>query len=288
MNRWLFKLRHRLRSERQYYSPVVNPFDERVRRILDQQPTSELPRSDDLQIDERVLLNAFEYLSSTYREIPFQDEPSVQFRYYYQNPAFSYGDAISLFGMILTHRPKRIIEVGSGFSSCLMMDVNDHFFNGEVDLHFIDPYPQTIERLLRESDERYRSRVIRQPLQDVSLDFFTSLEANDILFIDSSHVTKVGSDVNDYLFRILPALMSGVLVQIHDIPYPFEYPLEWVLDHQKAWNEVYLIHAFLQYNSAFRIEYFNHFMYRHYRPLLAEKMPLCLNNCGASRWLKKT
>jgi hypothetical protein len=116
---------------------------------------------------------------------------------------------------------------------------------------------------------------------------FERLEENDILFLDSSHVSKTGSDVNYYLFEILPVLKPGVLVHVHDILYPFEYLKEWVLGEKRSWNETYALRAFLQYNSAFEIVYWNNFASHRLREELAHLMPLCLENEGGSIWLRR-
>src|SRR6185295_14291779 len=115
----------------------------------------------------------------------------------------------------------------------------------------IEPYPDLVKRLLR-PDDFDRVQFIRSLVQDVPLKIFDVLEANDILFIDSSHVCKVGSDVYHELFRILPRLRPGVIIHFHDIFWPFEYPEDW-LREGRAWNELYLMRAFLQHNEAYEI-----------------------------------
>jgi hypothetical protein len=100
-------------------------------------------------------------------------------------------------------------------------------------------------------------------------------------------VSKTGSDVNHLFFRVLPLLKPGVLVHFHDILYPFEYLEEWVLKEKRSWNESYLLHAFLQYNSTFEILYWNNFVSHHLREDLARLMPLCLENEGGSIWLTR-
>ncbi|NJR65857.1 MAG: class I SAM-dependent methyltransferase, partial [Leptolyngbyaceae cyanobacterium CRU_2_3] len=108
----------------------------------------------------------------------------------------------------------------------------------------------------------------------------------DILFIDSTHVAKTGSDVNYIFGEILPNLQTGVYIHIHDIFYPFEYLREWVLQGW-AWNECYFLKAFLQYNQTFKIVLFNTFL-EHRRPdWFRSHMPLCMKNLGGSIWLKK-
>ena len=105
-------------------------------------------------------------------------------------------------------------------------------------------------------------------------------------FVDSTHVGKIGSDVN-YLFNeILPSLQPGVVVHVHDIFYPFEYPRYWI-EEGRAWNEAYMLRCFLQYNSAFNILLWNHFLAQFHSAYFQEHMPLCLANTGASIWLRR-
>jgi hypothetical protein len=269
-----------------FYSPLVDPADEVVQRRLREVECGTLPGLGDFQLDERLIRNWITRISSHYEQAPFSDVPQDGLRYSYKNTAFSYGDALALFGILLELRPQRFIEVGSGYSSCLAMDTNDRFLDGKLNITFVEPYPETLFSLLG-ADDPYRERVVVKRLQNVPTELFTELGPGDILFIDSSHVGKMGSDVNDYLFRILPALRPGVVVHIHDIPYPFEYGPQWIVEQNRSWNEAYLLRAFLQYNAAFRVFYFNHFVYRQFSDILTTKMPLCLKDCGASIWLEK-
>jgi predicted transcriptional regulator len=108
----------------------------------------------------------------------------------------------------------------------------------------------------------------------------------DVLVVDSTHVLKTGSDVNTILFEILPALASGVYIHFHDVFYPFEYPREWAYQ-ERAWNEVYALRAFLQYNDAFEIVYFNHFFALFHAERLRVAMPLCATTPGSGLWLRK-
>jgi hypothetical protein len=119
----------------------------------------------------------------------------------------------------------------------------------------------------------------------VDTSHFQQLEAGDILFIDSTHVTKAGSDVNQIMFDILPVLRPGVLIHFHDICYPFEYPKEWILTG-RYWNEAYLLRAFLQYNSSFEIVFFNSYMGQLHSDQFSAA-PLFLWNPGTSIWIRK-
>ena len=199
----------------------------------------------------------------------------------------SYGqfDAVMLYCMMRHARPRRIIEVGSGFSSAAMLDVNEQRMNGTIALTFIDPDMARLRQLLLPDDQSLVT-LIEKPVQDVPLEVFSSLGENDILFIDSSHVAKIGSDVNRIFFNILPSLAPGVLVHIHDITGNFEYPRDW-LEQGRAWNEQYLLRAFLMYNPAFRVELFPSWLAMTRHDWLREHMPLCARGGGGQIWLRK-
>ena len=123
-------------------------------------------------------------------------------------------------------------------------------------------------------------------MQDVDVGRFAALEANDILFIDSTHVSRIDSDVNRIFFEILPRLAAGVLVHLHDVFYPFEYPREWVYEG-RAWNENYVLRAFLQYNRAWEIRFFNNYLARRHPEAFFGALPLARENPGGSIWLAR-
>ncbi|MBA2743875.1 MAG: hypothetical protein H0U43_06130 [Chthoniobacterales bacterium] len=122
-------------------------------------------------------------------------------------------------------------------------------------------------------------------MQEVDTSVFMSLQSNDILLIDSTHVSKLGSDVNYIFFEILPKLETGVCVHIHDIFWPFEYPPDWI-DQGRAWNEAYLLRALLQHSSRFDILYFSDFMFLQNEKSIKEQAPLLTRNSGAHVWLR--
>jgi hypothetical protein len=269
-----------------FYSTLVDPSDEHVRAILKNFDEMDLPENSGIDLAPDQIVEMLRKISSFYGEMPFPDTKSKDLRYFFENGRYEWGDGAVYFGMIRHLKPKRIYEVGSGFSSCLAMDTNDLFFERSIDLRFIEPYPDVLLGQLGSQDP-YRENLICSKVQDVPLTAFRELEANDILFIDSSHVSKLGSDVNDYMFRILPALQPGVVIHIHDIPYPLESKPDWITPENRSWNEPYLLRAFLQYNSAFKIIYYNHYVYRKFRHELATHMPSCLKNPGAAIWIRK-
>ena len=238
-----------------------------------------------IDLRESEQLKLLENFSSYYQSIPFSPHKTDGLRYYFENPAYSYSDAIFLHCMIRHLKPRKIIEIGSGFSSCATLDTNELFFDGALELTFIEPYPDLLMSLIKEEDKS-KIKVIPQRLQDVELSEFETLTANDILFIDSTHVSKINSDVNRIFFEILPILSPGVYIHFHDVFFPFEYPKPWVYEG-RAWSEIYLLRTFLQYNNEFRIVLMNTFMEYFHEAFFQENMPLCLKNRGGSIWIRK-
>jgi predicted O-methyltransferase YrrM len=237
----------------------------------------------DLNEDQQIrLLDRFEQY---YAEQPFAVDKTENLRYFYNNPAYAYSDGVILYCMIRYAEPRRIIEVGSGYSSCAILDTNELFFANGISCTFIDPFPQQLEQLLKPNDKA-RIEIIPKRVQEIDVGQFSSLSAGDILFIDSTHVSKVGSDVNYIFFEILPRLKSGVFIHFHDIVYPFEY-LKHFVYAGVAWNEAYVLRAFLQYNEAFKIIFFNTYLEQFYEERFKSAMPLCLINRGGSIWLQK-
>ena len=151
----------------------------------------------DLGIDAQCRF--VDVIASFYPELPFSDHPGVGepgTRFGYINDFFGHSDAITLFTMLRALRPRQVIEVGSGHSSAVMLDTRTRFFP-ETALCFIEPYPDRLKSLLRSGDD---FELIEDKAQNVSIDRFAALQEGDILFIDSSHVSKAGSDVNDLFF----------------------------------------------------------------------------------------
>jgi hypothetical protein len=124
-------------------------------------------------------------------------------------------------------------------------------------------------------------------LQHVPLHIFDQLEPRDILLIDSTHVSKLDSDVNYIFFEILPRLKPGIVVHLHDIYAGFEYPDTWVKEG-RAWNESYLLRAFLQYNEHFRILLFVSYMQNLHEVWFRQHMPDTLLRKGGCFWMEKT
>ncbi|MEB3333445.1 MAG: class I SAM-dependent methyltransferase [Cyanobacteriota bacterium] len=220
-----------------------------------------------------------------YHELPFPEKQSTRYRYYYDNTWFSYSDAIFLYSFLRKYKPRRIVEVGSGYSSAVILDTIDVFFAERPALTFVEPYPERLLGLLRDQDQQ-QVKLLEQTVQSVPLDVFLSLESGDLLFIDSSHVVKCGSDLHFLFFEVLPRLKPGVVVHFHDVFYPFDYPAEWLLEG-RYWNENYFLRAFLSYNSEWSIQFFNTYVHFICGDVIRENMPLCAKNPGGSLYIQR-
>lgn len=238
-----------------------------------------------IELNEAGQLERLERFAGWYAEQPFPESPAPGRRFHLANPSYGHFDAIMLYAMLREARPRRIIEVGSGFSSAAMLDLNDRVLGGSVEFTFIDPDMRRLRPLLREGDAG-RVTLIERRVQEVPLEAFAALGAGDVLFIDSSHVSKIGSDVNRLYFDVLPALAPGVLIHIHDVAGNLEYPREW-LDEGRAWNEQYLLRAFLMHNAAYRVELFTGWLFNTRHAWFRERMPLCARGGGGQLWLRK-
>lgn len=264
-----------------FYSPI--PALQTIKEneeIIWGQITKDLPGID---LNEKKQVELLLELSAYYSQQPWADDKQKHLRYHFNNPNYSYGESILFFCLLMHLKPRNVIEIGSGYTSCVLLDTNEVFLENAVSAAFIEPYPQLLTSLLKPGDKPH---TIEKKLEEVPLDIYSNLSAGDILFIDSTHVSKIGSDVNHIFFNLLPRLKSGVYIHFHDIYFPFEYPKEWVYQG-RAWNEAYLLRAFLQYNQEFEMVLFNSFLGRFHRDLLELHMPLCTKNPGSSVWIRK-
>jgi hypothetical protein len=207
-------------------------------------------------------------------------------RYSHPNGYYPFGDALLLHGILKKYRPARIIEIGSGFSTAAMLDANQQYFAHQIKLTVVDPFPERLLKLCSREDLD-RIEVIKMPVQHVDPSLFQALSANDLLFIDSSHVSKFNSDLNFILFEVLPILSKGVIIHFHDIYWPFEYPLELYVKGI-AWNEAYLLRAFLQFNGSFSILLFPQFLMMNAYEQVKQQFPSLLEHGSVSLWVQKT
>ncbi len=266
-----------------FYSPVPSKRDveQHLARHERKALLAELPA---IRMDDQIQLDFLECLKAHYPTVPFRAAHVEGLMYQFDNPHFSYADGIILFCVMNHFRPQRLIEVGSGFSTCVILDTNRIFLNSRTQVTSIEPHPKLLRSLIAKSNDTIT--IIESKLQDVDLAVFDQLGAGDILFIDSTHVSKAGSDVNYIIFEVLPRLKPGVIIHIHDIYLAYEYPAAW-LREGRAWNEVYLLRAFLEYNDRFRILLFLSHIQNSHEDWFREHMPDTLLNKGGSFWMEK-
>ena len=268
-----------------FYSPICDPVElrEHEAEIWPTPAPSEMPG---IALNSAAQLRLLEALAPFVPEIsyPYDAAQGSPPRYFYSNDQYPCLDAEVLFCMLRHLRPKRVVEIGSGFSSLITAEVNRQFMSGAMEFTCIEPYPR---QFLIDGVPGVTS-LIRKKIQQMEPSFFDRLGPNDILFIDSSHVAKAGSDVNYLIFEILPRLQPGVLVHIHDIFLPDEYSKRWVIDEGRNWNEQYLVRAFLQYNHAFEVVWASYYMCTRHASETAAVFPRFPKyGGGGSLWLRR-
>lgn len=240
-----------------------------------------------LQIDFKVpaqleLLNNLKYTDEL-AAFPAKGDVKVP-KFFYENLSFSYGDAEMYYLFIRNLKPKRIIEIGSGNSTLIAVEAirknKQEGFNTRMTC--IEPYEFTWLESIPEVT------ILRQKVEEVSLDFFADLNEGDFLFIDSSHIIRPGNDVLFEYLNLLPVLKKGVIIHIHDIFSPNHYLAEWLVNFKRFWNEQYLLEAYLYYNNAFEIKMaLNLLKNQHYDALKKVCPGISATTTPASFWLQK-
>jgi len=254
-----------------YYEPLFNPnhlrYSLRKDRILN---------GINFNIKEQLeILNQFNYNEELEK---FPQNKSKKTEFYYQNNSFGACEAQYLYNIVRFFKPKKIIEIGSGYST--LMAENAICANKNEELNYncqhicIEPYSFSwLENL--------NVRVIRKRVEEVDVEIFKKLDKHDILFIDSSHIIRPQGDVLFEYLEILPILKSGVLVHIHDIFTPKDYLNEWILDEIKLWNEQYLLEAFLTLNKEFKIIASLNHLKHNYFPEISRACPALITRPDA-------
>ena len=269
-----------------FYSPIIDREDLQSRQaeVWPEQPEVVGIDFNDAS-HQQILDQAFPSCIADFDYPEHLEDSSELIRFYIQNSQFSWLDARTLFVLLRSLQPKRMLEVGSGYSSLLTADVNHRFLDNKIDFRCIEPYPRPfLTNPIPGLDE-----VIVKKVEQLPLSTFEVLEAGDILFIDSSHVSKTGSDVNYLYFEVLPRLKPGVMVHIHDIFLPFDYPKDWVLGEGRSWNEQYLLRALMIQSSAFRVRFGCTYAFKRYpdRVKQALALPSGAAFAGGSFWIER-
>lgn len=263
-----------------YYTPAV-----RERDLIH---STEEPRSlpaINWQLQEQLtFLSSFDFTHELDKIPTLQNLPR-QYRFDYG--AFPAGDADLLYGILRSVKPSKIIEIGSGSSTLLMLEAiagnkrDDPDYRCE--LSCIEPYAH-------DWLEKTGMNIIRQRVETISPERFDSLGRNDILFIDSSHVVRAQNDVVYEYLQILPRLKSGVLVHIHDIFSPRDYPRKWLIENNNQWGEQYLVEAFLSFNKEFKVLCSANMLYHDHRKAFEAACPMLAHyerQMPSSLWLSK-
>jgi hypothetical protein len=224
------------------------------------------------------LIDKFSAYSKEILTIPKKSTKSGDF--HFNNFAFDNLDAIVYYLMIRFFKPKKIIEVGSGWSTKIASIAVAR--NGKSEFISIEPYPLDFLRKIANL-----TQLIEKKVELIDKEYFRSLKKNDILFIDTSHVIKTGGDVNYLILEVLPILKKGVLIHIHDIFIPYEYPKWWIKNDYRFWTEQYLLYAFLLFNDSYKIIFSNQYLGLNKTVNLRKIVPNYLESLGGSIWLKK-
>jgi len=249
-----------------YYSPLPDT------RVLTRKPelwSRELSLDGlNLNIDgQKSLVEAiWKFFHHEYMDFPLERTNNPT-EYYLNNGSFGFVSGQMHYGMIRYFKPKRVIEIGAGYST--LVSIAGLVKNAEegYDCEFttIDPHPSSFIQKVMPSNQ-----LITQRVEDIDIGFFDCLSNNDMLFIDSSHTVKIGGDVNFLILEVLPRLKKGVIVHIHDIQFPYEYFKTYALEQHMFWQEQYLVQAFLAYNYAFRILWCASYMHYKYHDMMTQ------------------
>lgn len=228
-----------------YYQPVFNPHDLAETIWTKPDPLYGI----DMNVPGQLtLLRSFTAYSDELQTIPIS-EPSEDNGFFYNNTFFESGDAEILYSMVRRYKPKKVIEIGAGYSTRMIKRaLKKNREEGAVAEQIcIEPFSNPwLEQLGVD-------KIIRSKVEDIDLSLFDELEEGCLLVIDSSHTLRTGGDVYIEYLHILPRLQKGVIIHIHDIFLPFVYPRQWVVSDRRFYTEQYLLQAFLAFNPEFEI-----------------------------------
>jgi hypothetical protein len=254
-------------SPNHYYWPVPDFRDLETRKW----PAEDEPLGVDLGFDRQ--LDFLQNVVSQYQaEWRINSAPFFRVSYNYNNGFFETVDAEIAYCMVRHYKPRRIVEVGGGYSSRVMaaaLDLNFKLDGVRGDLITIDPYPDRFPQKAL-SD---RVHLIPHTVQNIDLDVFLSLRSGDFLFLDSSHVVGIGSDVVREYLEIVPRVARGVLIHAHDIFIPGDYPRDAVLHNLSFWSEQYLLQALLTFSPNFEVLWGSSYMQSRANTALEKAFP---------------
>jgi hypothetical protein len=238
-----------------FYSPVPD-----TRELLPDRWERRTPMTGitiDMEAVHSILGRIIEYKSEY---SAFAAEGSDPQEFAFNNTAYCAGEAEVLYAMVRMLRPRRVVEIGTGHTTLLTAAAcrRNATEDGESWCEFISIDPHAPEYV---RDLPGLTKLIKLPVQEVDLGLFSGLGPGDILFIDSSHVLRMGNDVAHEYLEILPSIGEGVVVHVHDIFLPMEYPEDWVREARFFWNEQYLLQAILAQSSRWKVMWPGHLMH---------------------------
>jgi hypothetical protein len=247
-----------------YYEPVLRERD--LLHPLD--AVRQLPGIN-LRIEDQLELMSRLNYADELRALPIEKPSENKFGYH--NGSYESGDAELLYDFVRYFKPRRIIEVGCGNSTLVIREAIAKNLAGEANYNCehvcIEPFEQP---WLEDLD----IQIIRERVELCSLQLFSDLGENDILFIDSSHVTRPQGDVVHLFLRVLPTLKPGVLVHVHDVFTPRDYLAGLVVQDRRMWNEQYILEALLSCSSRFRVVAALNLLSTDHRKILKDACPI--------------
>jgi predicted O-methyltransferase YrrM len=247
-----------------------------------------MPRGIDWDLEGEVAkLRQIAPFARELADVP-EDAPPGPPRFHWRNNFWTGTDAFVHYCLMRDAKPRRVVEIGCGWSSLLLAQAlgeNEREGSPQVAVDQVEPYPRT-ELLSALPDHWNLHEAI---LQRAPMSLFEELEDGDVCFYDGSHIVKPGSDVVWFFAEVIPRLKPGVIVHLHDIFWPAEYPDEWIFERGQTWNEQYMLQAFLMYNSDFKPLLCNpalmHFHQAELEDLFAAVAPV---SGSGSLWMRRT
>ncbi len=233
--------------------------------------------------DETRMAEVLEELVPYSRELdgPLNDNPDAPAGFFWENGQFGYSDAAAYYAFIRSRKPRRILEIGSGFSTLVASAAIEA--NGHGEIHCIEPYPRPFLDSIR-----HVRNVVREPVQGISAGWMNNLlQDGDILFIDSTHTVKIGSDCLHLYLRVLPALSRRLLVHVHDVFLPEAMPRHWALQQHIYWTEQYLLLAYLLDNPKTSVLFGSNYNKLFSSDRLALMTPEGIPIGGSSFWFER-
>ena len=267
-----------------YYEPLPKFSEITEEKILERRSSESINWNLDAQLD---LIKKLSNYGVEIHRIDNRKDTESGFNFF--NDTYPELDAAVYYSLLRKLKPSKIIEVGSGYSTQIATKaIAKNQQEGKAGkIISIEPYPRPML-----TDGTLDVELVIKRVETIDLKFFEQLSAGDILFIDSTHTVKFGSDVCREILEIIPKISSGVWIHIHDIFFPYDYPPQWLIKERRAWSEQYMLEAFLVYNYQFEVMLANHLLSVDYPKEIAQIWPGVLNwtnrnhQCGGF-WMRK-